>query len=53
MHSPVQAVGITAKVNQAGDGIELVDTTGSATGTLTAANSDAADDGGNDGTNTA
>lgn len=39
------AVGITAEVNQAGDGIELVDTTGSATGTLTAANSD--------GTNTA
>ncbi len=48
-----QAVGITAQVNQAGDGIELVDTTGSATGTLTAANSDAADDGGSDGTNTA
>ena len=47
------AVGITAQVNQAGDGIELVDTTGSAIGTLTAANSDAADDGGNDGTNTA
>ena len=37
-----QAVGITAQVNQAGDGIELVDTTGAATGTLTAANSDAA-----------
>ena len=48
-----QAVGITAQVNQAGNGIELVDTTGSATGSLTAANSDAGDDGNSDGTNTA
>ena len=48
-----QTVGITAQVNQAGDGIELVDTTGAVAGTLTAANSDAADDGGSDGTNTA
>jgi flagellar hook-associated protein 2 len=49
----VQAVGITAQINQAGDGIELVDTTGSTNGSLTAANSDSANDGGSDGTNTA
>ncbi len=48
-----QHIGITAQVNQAGDGIELVDTTDAASGTLTAANSDSAGDGGSDGTNTA
>ena len=48
-----QAVGITAEVNQAGDGIQLVDTTGAANGSLTAANSDSANDGGSDGTNSA
>ena len=46
-------VGITAQINQAGNGIELVDTTGAISGTITAANSDAADDGGSDGNNTA
>ena len=45
-------VGITAEVNSAGDGIQLVDNAGG-TGSLTAANSDSGDDGGSDGTNTA
>jgi flagellar hook-associated protein 2 len=48
-----QIVGITAQVNGAGDGIRLTDTTGAASGTLTAANSDSANDGGNDGLDTA
>jgi flagellar hook-associated protein 2 len=48
-----QTVGITAQVNQAGDGIVLVDTTGASMGSLSAANSNSAGDGGNDGTNTA
>ncbi len=48
-----QAVGIKAQINQAGDGIQLVDTTGATNGSLTAANSDSANDGGSDGTNTA
>jgi len=48
-----QTVSVTAQVNQAGNGIQLVDTSGAATGNLTAANSDAANDGGNDGTSTA
>jgi flagellar hook-associated protein 2 len=48
-----QTVGITAQINQAGNGIQLVDTTGATSGTLTAANSDSANDGGSDGTNTA
>ena len=45
-------VDVTAEVNSAGDGIQLVDTSGGS-GTLTAANSDAADDGGSDGLDTA
>ena len=45
-------VGVTAEVNSAGDGIQLVDTSGGS-GTLTAANSDAAGDGSSDGLNTA
>jgi flagellar hook-associated protein 2 len=47
-----QAVGITAEVNAAGNGIQLVDTSGGS-GALTAANSDSADDGGSDGLDTA
>jgi flagellar hook-associated protein 2 len=49
---PSQAVGITAEVNAAGDGIQLLDTSGGS-GPLTAANSDSADDGGSDGLSTA
>ncbi len=49
---PGQAVGITAEVNAAGDGIQLVDTS-KGSGSLTAANSDSANDGGSDGLNTA
>ena len=47
-----KAVGITAEVNAAGDGIQLVDTSGGS-GALTAANSDSANDGGSDGLDTA
>jgi flagellar hook-associated protein 2 len=47
-----QAVAITAEVNAAGNGIQLVDTSGGS-GPLTAANSDSANDGGSDGLNTA
>jgi len=50
--SAAQAVGITAEVNAAGNGIQLVDTSGGS-GPLTAANSDSANDGGSDGLNTA
>ncbi len=49
---PGQAVGVTAEVNAAGDGIQLVDTSGGS-GPLVAANSDSANDGGSDGLNTA
>ena len=45
-------VDIQAKVNAAGNGIQLVDTTGGSAA-LTAANSDSANDGGTDGLNTA
>jgi flagellar hook-associated protein 2 len=47
------AVGITAAVNAAGNGIQLTDSTGATSGTLTAANSNSANDGGSDGLNTA
>jgi flagellar hook-associated protein 2 len=47
-----QAVGITAEVNAAGNGIQLVDTSGGS-GPLTAANSDSANDGSSDGLATA
>jgi len=50
--SAAQAVAITAEVNAAGNGIQLVDTSGGS-GPLTAANSDSANDGGSDGLNTA
>jgi flagellar hook-associated protein 2 len=47
-----QTVGITAEVNSAGDGIQLVDSSGG-TGALTAANSDVADNGSSDKLDTA
>jgi flagellar hook-associated protein 2 len=47
-----QAVAITAEVNGAGNGIQLVDASGGSK-PLTAANSDSANDGGSDGLNTA
>jgi flagellar hook-associated protein 2 len=52
INSHAANVDITAEVNSAGDGIQLVDASGGS-GTLTAANSDSADDGGSDGLDTA
>lgn len=52
INSQVQAVGIRAEVNRAGNGVQLVDTTGASASPLTAANSNAGGNG-DDGTHSA